>query len=408
MDKFWQDEGRDWNSAVEKFIGNHIEIKAAAEDAVGNESDWDKQVRKLYARAQQVRNLTYERERTKEEQKKENLKDNNNVVDVLNRGYGTRSDIALFFAAMARASGFRTSILRVSNRKERFFDKGLMSRRQLDTELIVVKINGQDVYLDPGTKFCPYGLVRWTRTSTQALKLDKDGGTFVTVPPAGYDKAVLHRNAALVLSEDGSLSGDLTVTWEAGEALEHRLEAFQTDEAGRNKDLEDELKSWLSSTAIVKLKDAQGWEATDDPLIAHFTIEIPAYASAAGKRLLLPPYLFQVKQRDAFKHAERKYPVYFPYAFSEKDVINIKVPPNYTMEGTPQNQEARLPYAGYQNLERLQGDQLATQRTLLFNGIFFDLNQYSQVKEFFNKVQNGDEQQAVLRSGGTASAQKSN
>ena len=48
---------------------------------------------------------------------------------------------------------------------------------------------GKDVYLDPGTKFCPYGYLRWIRTSTMGIKLDKRGGVFVTAPPAGYDKA---------------------------------------------------------------------------------------------------------------------------------------------------------------------------------------------------------------------------
>ena len=407
-EKFWQDTGHDWNEEVEHFIGNHKEIKAAAQEAMGNEADGDKQVRKLYARAQQIRNLTYERERTTEEQKKENIKDNSNVMDVLKHGYGDRSDIVLFFTALARSAGFQTSVVRAGNRQEHFFDKGFLSANQLDTDLAVVNVNGQDVYLDPGTKFCPYGLVRWIRTSTAGLKLDKNGGTFVVVPPAGYDKAVLRREAKLVLSEDGSLNGDLTVKFEGGEALEHRLDAFQTDEAGRNKDLETELQSWLPNTAIVKVKDAQGWETPDEPLTVHFTMQIPGYASAAGKRLLLPPYLFQMKHADAFKHAERKFPVYFPYAFSEIDAISIKFPSGYSMEGSPQNLQAKLPYAAYQIVGKLDGGQLLTQRVLLFHGIIFGKDQYPEVKEFFNQVQAGDEQQAVLRVGGTASAQKGN
>jgi len=44
---------------------------------------------------------------------------------------------------------------------------------------------------------------------------------------------------------------------------------------------------------------------------------------------------------------------------------------------------------------------------LLFNGIYFDVSKYSELKSFFNKVQAGDEQQAVLRAGGV-SAQKGN
>jgi hypothetical protein len=407
-DKFWQDVGRDLNKEVEHFIGNHQEIQKAAAEAIGNETDWEQQVRKLYARAQQIRNLSYERGRTQEELKKENLKANANVLDVLNHGYGRRHDIILFFAALARAAGFHTSVLRVSNRGERFFDKGLLSEDQLDQEMVVVKVNGQDVYLDPGTKFCPYGFVRWTRTSTAALKLDKDGGSFVTVPAATHEKAVLTRIANLTLADDGSLSGDLTVRYEGSEALERRLDALETDEVGSKKALEDEVKGWLPPTAILNVAKIDGLQGEDEPLIAQFHLQISGYASAAGKRLLLPPYLFQMKQKDAFKHADRKYPVYFPYAYGEKDVISIKFPAGYSVEGSPTTQNAMLPYAGYENLVKFDVGQMVTQRVLAFNGIFLELKLYPEVKEFFGKVQAGDEQQAVLRVGGSSSAQNSN
>jgi len=408
MDKFWQDLGRDWNNDAEHFIGSHKEIQAAAAEAIGKETDWDKQVQKLYARAQQIRNLSYERDRTKEELKKENLKPNGNVVDVLAHGYGTRRDIVLLFVALARAGGFRASVLRASNRKDRFFDKGMLSGDQLDTEMAVVKINGQDVYLDPGTKFCPYGFVRWMRTSTAGLKLDKDGGTFVTVPAVGHDKAVVERTAAMNLSENGSLSGRITIQFQGGEALERRLQAMETDEAGRNKSLEDELKGWLSAAATVNLLKVTGWEGEDEPLVAEFHVDIAGYASAAGKRLLIPTYLFQTKQKDAFKHSERKYPVYFPYAFTENDAVSIKIPAGYTIEGNPKDQTAKLPYAAYQEVNSAAADKLVTQRALLFNGIYLDVKQYAEVKDFFEKVQAGDEQQAVLRAGGTTNAQKGN
>lgn len=407
-DKFWQDVGRDLNNDVEHFIGNHKEIQAVAAEAMGKETDWDKQVQMLYQRAQQIRNLSYERGRTIEELKKENLKPNGNVLDVLNHGYGTRKDIVLFFAALARAGGFHTSIVRVSNRSDRFFDKGMLSANQLDAYMAVVKINGQDVYLDPGTRFCPYGFVRWMRTSTAGLKLDKDGGAFVTVPPAGHEKAVLQRSAVMDLAEDGSLSGQVTVQFQGSEALERRLDALETDEAGRNKSLEDDLKSWLTAGAVTNVLKVTGWETEDKPLIAEFHVRIPGYASAAGKRLLLPPYLFQTKQRDAFKQSDRKFPVYFPYAFVENDAISIKLPSGYTIEGSPKDQEARLPYAAYKQVNTASAGQLVTRRQLLFNGIYFDLKQYAEVKDFFGKVQAGDEQQAVLRVGGTTSAQKGN
>lgn len=234
-DKFWQDAGRRWNDEAEHFIGNRKEISQAATEAIGTETDPEQKLRKLYARAQQVRNLTYERERTEQEQKKEKLKNNQNAGDVLARGAGDRDDITRLFVALARAAGFNASIVRVSDRHNKFFDKGLLSKRQLDTEIAVVSQGGNEIYLDPGTEFCPYGYLRWIRTSTQGIKLDKKGGVFVTVPGAAYDKATTRRKAEMALDSGGNLTGTITVSLEGGEALEHRLDELDTDEAGKRR-----------------------------------------------------------------------------------------------------------------------------------------------------------------------------
>jgi hypothetical protein len=398
-DKFWQDAGRKWNDEAEHFIGNRKEISQAAAEAIGSETGPEQKLRKLYARAQQIRNLTYERERTEEEQKKEKLKLNQNAGDVLARGAGYRDDITRFFVALARSAGFDASIVRISNRLNKFFDKGLLSRQQLETEIAVVNLAGKDVYLDPGTRFCSYGYLRWIRTSTQGIKLDKKGGVFVTVPSAAYDKATTRRNAEMALDSGGNLTGSITVKFEGGEALEHRLDELDADEAGKKNDLEDELKGWLPPGAVIKLTKSEGWETSDAPLAAIFSVEMPGYASIAGKRLLVPAYLFQARQMDAFKHADRKFPVYFPYAFGEVDKINITVPSGYTLENVPQQQTARLAYAAYQNVAQFDGKQVVTQRILQINGIFFRVEQYPEVKAFFSKVQAGDEQQAVLTGG---------
>ncbi|HEY6352827.1 MAG TPA: DUF3857 domain-containing protein [Candidatus Angelobacter sp.] len=407
-DGYWEFVGKRWYELFERFIGDHKETKQAAMEAIGNESDPEKKLRKLYVRAQQIRNLSYERERSEEERQKEKLKANEGVAEIIKRGYGDKWDVVLAFVGMARAAGFDASVLVVSNREEEFFSKEVLSTRQLDSLIADVKVNGKDVYLDPGTKFCPFWLVRWMSTSTQALKPDKKTPTFISIPAGMVDKAITRRSVNATVDAEGSLKADLVIKFEGTEALERRLAAAQTDEAGRKKEMEDEVKSWLSDTAVVKMLDAQGWEETNEPLSLHFSIEVAGYASSAGKRLVVPSYLFRVKQKDAFAHADRKYPVYFPYAFSEIDSINIAFPADRTMESAPQNQDAGLPFASYRNVTTVQGNHLVTQRVLELNGIYFPVTKYSDVKAFFNKVQAGDEQQAVLHVEGTSSAQKGN
>ncbi|MBZ5530682.1 MAG: DUF3857 and transglutaminase domain-containing protein [Acidobacteriia bacterium] len=404
---FWQHVGNRWNDQSEAFIGNRKEAREAATAAIGSATDPEKKLRALYARAQQIRNLSYERGRTEEEQKKESLKPNQNVADVLTRGYGYRDDITRTFIAMARAAGFTASLVRVSNRSERFFDKNTMSRRQLDAEIAQVSLNGRDVLLDPGTRFCPFGLLRWIRTSTKAMRVTKGGGEMFETPGAPQDQAVIERTTQASLDDDGALQAEIKVVYKGSEALERRLEATETDDAGRKKNLEDEVKKWLPPGAVAKVKEVKAWEGTEEPLEASFTVTVPSYASVAGKRLLVPVSLFQPRQKNAFKTQERKYPVYFPYAFAEDDTTTIKVPAGYSVETALQSHQASLPAAVYQNHVELSGAQLVSHRVLQVNGIYFRADQYSDVRNFFSQVQLGDEQQAVFQ-GGSVHAQKEN
>jgi len=408
VDKEWLDLGKRYYDVYERYMAADRGVKEAALKAIGSETEPGMKLRKVYERVQQLRNLTFERIRTPEERKAEHIQRNNNVGDVLAHGYGTFEDLTLLFVAMARSAGFDASPVMVPDRRRRFFVKDWTSSLQIDSVFAAVNLNGKDMYLEPGTRFCPYGFVRWNHTEIDALKLDRKGGVFIKAPSMGYDKSVTTRKADMTLAEDGTLKGSVVLELKGAEALEHRLDAIDRDEAGRKKDLEEELKQWLPTGSLVKMAVAQGWEDFDAPLVARLDVEVPNYASLAGKRLLIPAFLFQLKQNQAFAHSQRKYPVYFPYPFTDNDVVTMKIPQGFTLESAPKPEDAKLPYARYQNVSNFDGLQLVTQRQLAFNAIYLPLYKYSELKSFFGKVQAGDEQQAVLHAGGSTSAQKSN
>lgn len=405
-EKFWQEWRRLGTEYMDKFIGNFGEVRTLAEQTVAGETDPDKKLRKLYARAQQVRNLSFERGRTEAEAKKEDLKRNRNVAEVLKHGYGYSEDIDRLFAAMARAAGFDATILEVSDRKERSFNKLLLWLGQVNDDAVLVKTGGKVLVLDPGTRFCPYGTLRWRNSAVPALRLEKTEDAFVDTPAPEVSR--MRRVANTKLSADGTLQGEISVELRGPDALEHRLEALETDEAGRRKSFEDELAAWLPNGANVKMADSQGWEATDEPLTARFTVTIPSYASLAGKRMVAPAVFFSNLQKGIFTHPMRRYPVAFPYPFSESDEINIQMPEGFSLEQPPYRRKAGLSYAGYELTSEVQGKQLSIKRNLRLEGLSFPPEKYNELKEFFAIVQAGDEDQAVLRPEDAAAQQKTN
>jgi hypothetical protein len=130
-------------------------------------------------------------------------------------------------------------------------------------------------------------------------------------------------------------------------------------------------------------------------------VEVPEFASAAGKRILVPTALFQPKVKRVLKNGPRKYPVYYHYAFKEIDHINLQLPEGYSAETLATPQKAGTKFAQYSSGASTIGKYVNLERALRFSGIFFPPDQYDELRNFFAKVQAGDDLQTVLRQGTT-------
>jgi len=237
-DKFWKKEGKKLNDRVESFTGKRKAMEQAVAETVAPNDTPDVKLQKIYARVQKFRNTSWETEKTEQELKREKQKDINNAEDLWKRGYGNGRQINWLFLAMARAAGFDAYSVYISSRSEYFFNPQLMNPNQLNGDVVLVKLNGKEVYCDPATAFAPFGLLPWPETAVKGLRLDKEGGSWVTttLPPSSDSR--IERKADLKLTETGSLEGKLTVTFSGLEALWRRIEernedADQPEEASR-------------------------------------------------------------------------------------------------------------------------------------------------------------------------------
>ena len=214
-DPYWAEYGKEWSQRIEDFIGKRKGIERAAAEMVSPDDPPETKLRKIYARVRQVRNTSFERSRTEKEEKREKLKENNNVEDLLERGYGNGTEINLLFVALCRAAGFKAWSVHVSTRDDYFFNKNLLDDDQLNNNVVLVNAGSKDYFLDPGTAQAPFGLLPWYETGVTGMKLDPIGSSFVkTNVPLSAD-AVIERKATIKLADDGSVSGTLVATFPA-------------------------------------------------------------------------------------------------------------------------------------------------------------------------------------------------
>lgn len=404
QEDFWRDEGKYWNKDVEKFIGDDAALKAELAKIVAPSDSPEQKVRKIYAYVQSFTNLSFVPEKTDQELKALGLTEKYSAEKVIAAKTGDREDLNRLFIGLVRQAGIPAYAMRVTDREEANFIPQVLEWGQLNSELAIVKLGDTEVFLDPGTRFCPYGLLLWNLTSTQGVRQSATGkGTeFAKTPGPSYKDAQTKRNASLTLSSTGVAQGTLSVTYVGQEALKWRIRGAKTDAEGRTKLLEDEVKGWLPNTAEISLINKPEWNNGEVPMTAEFKISSPMLTSA-GRRRLLPPQVFEFNKPAIFQHAERKTPVYLDFPYSEVDDIRVTLPEGMTPEGLPAAEQVKVDFAVYATEYAMQGRDLLATRVMGVGDNYFPLEYYAKLKSFYEKVKSGDDQHIVLMGGAPTS-----
>jgi uncharacterized protein DUF3857 len=397
---FWKQVGKKRNSQMESFVGKRNAMEQAVAQIVSPNDSPDVKLRKIYDRVQQLRNTSFEVQKTEEEKKREKEQPAGNVEGVWKRGYGNGIELTWLFLALARAGGFEAHGCWVSDRKEYFFTPVTMQSRKLNTNVALVKLNGKDLYLDPGAAFTPFGMLTWSETHVAGLQLDKDGGTWIrtTIPQASESR--VERVGKLKLSDTGDLEGKLTVTYSGLEGVYHRLEERHADEVARKKYIEDLLTGQIAVAAEAELTNKPDWTSSETPLVAEFNLKIPGWASNAGKRAAIPAAIFTAGEKGIFEHADRVHPIYFEYPHEKVEDVTIELPPGWQVSSVPPPQNPSAGAVVYNlKVEQSLGTVRLT-RKLTINVVLLEQKYYTPLRNFFQVVRTGDGEQIVLQPGG--------
>lgn len=397
VDAFWKKVGKQWNSNLESFVGKRKAMEEAVGQIVSPNDAPEVKLRKIYSRVQQIRNKSYEIEKTEQEQKRDKEKAVNNVEDIWKRGYGDGIQLTWLYLGLVRAAGFEAYGCWVSERNSYFFNKATMQKEKLNSNVVLVKLNGKDLYFDPGAAFTPFGLLTWPETGVAGLRLDKDGGTWIltTLPPSSESQ--IHREATLKMSETGDLEGELKVTYTGLEVMYRRLEERHEDETARKKYLEDSVKEQIPAGAEVELTNKPDWTNSETPLVAMFKLKIPGWVSGAGKRALLPVNFFGAYEKHVFEHADRVHPIYFEYPYEKIDDVTIDLPLGWQVSNVPPPQVKDGHIIAYSLQAENNNGTLHVTRKISADVLLLESKYYPALRNFYQAVRTSDEQQILLQ-----------
>lgn len=403
--EYWQERGKEWAKNSEKFADPGKAIKGAVAELV-TASDTDEQkAKKLYDALQKLENTDFTREKSQAERKKEKLKDIKRAEDVWVQKSGSSDELALLYVAMARAAGLQAVPMKVVNRNDAIFDADYLSLSQLDDYIAVVSIGGKDVYLDPGQKMCPFGLLHWKHTYASGLRASGKGAAIAMTPGNTYTQNLVERVADLTLAPDGSVTGTMQFVMNGQEALRWRQAAIRNDSDEVKKQFDDWVRGIVPDGLNVDFDHFLALDQYASNLMAIVKVN-GQLGAATGKRFFLPGLFFESHAAHPFvatDHRQIAVDVHYPQRVV--DDVTYRIPAGFAVESAPQ--PATIPWGGNAQLtvvSKTENGTLEVGRSFAYNYTLVDAKEYGNLHDFYQKVATADQQQIVLARSAAAKA----
>jgi hypothetical protein len=225
--EFWNAEAKYWSKDVNRFADPSNRIRAAVAKTVAPGDSNQQKLQKIYAAVMTLENTDYTRQHSAAENKAEGEK-TKNAADIWDRKRGNSNEITFLFIAMARAAGLKAYAMALTSRDQSLLNQGYLYWGQLTDEIAIVNLDGKDVYLDPGDRYCEFGKLDWTHNQMLGFRQKDDGTEVATAPPAKYTDNVTVRNVNVTMGQDGKLEGNIQISMTGVQALFWRQKALLT------------------------------------------------------------------------------------------------------------------------------------------------------------------------------------
>jgi hypothetical protein len=398
---YWENEGKRWSKELDQFAFQSQAIQDAANQITTGAATPEAKARKLYDAVQALENTDFTRAKTEAEREKLHLKKElKKAQDVWSEKSGSSNDLAALYLALARSAGLEAYGVQVADRDRRLFDPNLLSLDQLDSLLIDLRIDGKDMFVDPGEKLCPFGQLHWTHTLAGGLQENVKQPIFT---PANLTKdGVTAHSADLTLDGSGAIAGTVKVLMNGPEALRWRQLNLTADSEEVRKRFNESLRQLLPQGINGEVDHFQNLDTYAGDLLAVVKVN-GQLGNPTGKRILLPAFFFSTAATNQFvSETTRTVPIDLHYAEQVIDDVVYHLPTGFTVESAPQ--AAQMPWPGHAALVVKTAPGIGTidiKHIFARAFVLLDAKEYPALRDFYQKIASNDQQQLVLAPGAT-------
>ena len=310
--------------------------------------------------------------------------------DVLEKKSGSSGDINLLYASMLKKAGIKVGLVLLSTRNNGYVSEAFPSSGQFNYVVCQVTIGDEDLLLDATEKNLPYDMLPPRCFNHNGFLVSFEQCGWIGLEPFKREKISL--NANMVLSDDGSLKGQVKASKDGYAAFNSR-EKLVAGEDTYKKD------SFIHRYANVQKSEILNTKEIDKPLVETYELSLDDYATVSADLIYFNPFLFLREESNPFVLNERVYPIDFSSLVDQVVVYNITIPEGYGIEELPQSKVFTLPENAAKctfNIT-LTNNKIVVMSRLQINKTLFAQEEYPNLKEFYARLVAKNSENVVLK-----------
>jgi hypothetical protein len=322
-------------------------------------------------------------------------KSNDDAGDALSHGEGTSEELAMVFASLIRADGWKFRIVFAPDGDKSYFRRDLLSIFQFDTWLVAAsdpKNPSRVIYLSFEHPLLPFGVVPWNHLAVDcyALSLDDETAVVTQIPQAPPEQNARRRAWKIGVTEEGAIRAERESRWEGLQAFEIRSELYREGKEAWEKEIRDEYQKLDPPAQLNSIS----LEAAEDPakvLVGRVQFERNGMASPLpGGRIEFAP-LSLINETNPFTQEKRNDPIIFDFPYLDEDTLTIAVPDGYAVDALPARMERRNNVGRYAvSAERGTGDSVVVSRRFELTRFTGGPQFYPEYRSLFEAMVQGD------------------
>jgi transglutaminase-like putative cysteine protease len=260
---------------------------------------------------------------------------------------------------------------------------------------------GRVLIFDPTNEMTPLGHLSGNLQANYGLLVAGDSGELIRVPELSPAINGVHRNGKFVLSQNGTLTGDVVEVLYGDSAKSHRymLRAVSKD-TDRIKYVESLLSHSLGTYQVNKAQIGN-LSLNNLPLQYLYSLTATTYAKSAGDLVLVRPRVLGNKSSGLLEKKEpRKYPVEFDGPEKDADSFEITLPAGYVVDELPPSVNSEYSFASYHSKTEMDGNVLRYTRTFEIKELSVPVEKLDDLKKLYRAIANDERNIAMLKQKG--------